>query len=251
MTHISPKKTLEGVIGGVVVATLVTAADALGSRRRPDRRHRARPADRCRRPGRRSRRVAPQASGRCQGLGCPHPRPRRHARSRRLVHLRGAPSSYFYDPDPWLARLTAPTRVALLGSTGSIGRQTLDVLAGLGAAFEVVAMAAGHDGERLRGADRDASIRRSSRWLTGRRWRASTLPAGTIADADPDAMLAMAVRDDVDMVIVATGGMVSLRPVLAALRRWQGRRHGQQGDARRRRPPGHAARPRARPARRS
>ncbi|HVQ23049.1 MAG TPA: hypothetical protein VMT36_07225, partial [Candidatus Saccharimonadia bacterium] len=42
-----------------------------------------------------------------------------------------------------------PTRVALLGSTGSIGRQTLDVLAGLGEAFAVVAMAAGHDRELL------------------------------------------------------------------------------------------------------
>ena len=30
-------------------------------------------------------------------------------------------------------------------------------------------------------------------------------------------MVAMAVRDDVDLVIVATGGVVSLRPVLAAL----------------------------------
>ncbi len=43
------------------------------------------------------------------------------------------------------------------------------------------------------------------------------LPAGTTADADPDALLAMAVRDDVEMVIVATGGVISLRPVLAAL----------------------------------
>jgi 1-deoxy-D-xylulose-5-phosphate reductoisomerase len=43
------------------------------------------------------------------------------------------------------------------------------------------------------------------------------LPAGTRADADPDAMLRFATRDDVDLVIVATGGIVSLRPVLAAL----------------------------------
>ncbi len=111
----------------------------------------------------------------------------------------------------------APVRVALLGSTGSIGRQTVDVLTAAGpGAFEVVALAAGRDVETLDGqvqqlrpkvvsmADRDAAAHLS-------------LPPGTLLADGRSALLDMATRDDVDLVIIATGGVVSLRPVLAAL----------------------------------
>src|SRR5439155_3936722 len=43
------------------------------------------------------------------------------------------------------------------------------------------------------------------------------LPPGTTLEAAPDALERLAVRDDVDLVVVGTGGIVSLRPVLAAL----------------------------------
>jgi 1-deoxy-D-xylulose-5-phosphate reductoisomerase len=43
------------------------------------------------------------------------------------------------------------------------------------------------------------------------------LPAATERLAGPDALEALATRDDVDLVVVGTGGLVSLRPVLAAL----------------------------------
>jgi 1-deoxy-D-xylulose-5-phosphate reductoisomerase len=109
-----------------------------------------------------------------------------------------------------------PTRVALLGSTGSIGRQALDVLAGLGPEFEVVAMAAGRDAATF--ASQVAMVRPRVVTLADRAALAGLdLPAGTVAVTDPDALSAMASRDDVDLVIVATGGVVSLRPVLAAL----------------------------------
>jgi 1-deoxy-D-xylulose-5-phosphate reductoisomerase len=108
------------------------------------------------------------------------------------------------------------TRVALLGTTGSIGRQALDVLAGLGDAFEVVAMAAGRDAERF--AAQVAAVR--PRVVTLADHDALTrleLPAGTVADGSDEALAAFATRDDVDLVLVATGGVISLRPVLAAL----------------------------------
>jgi hypothetical protein len=44
------------------------------------------------------------------------------------------------------------------------------------------------------------------------------VPAGTELVEGPDALLELATREDVDLVVVGTGGMVSLRPVLAALR---------------------------------
>jgi 1-deoxy-D-xylulose-5-phosphate reductoisomerase len=43
------------------------------------------------------------------------------------------------------------------------------------------------------------------------------LPAGTERVGGPDQLIELATRPDVDLVIVATGGLVSLRPTLAAL----------------------------------
>jgi 1-deoxy-D-xylulose-5-phosphate reductoisomerase len=109
-----------------------------------------------------------------------------------------------------------PTRVALLGSTGSIGRQALDVLAGLGDAFEVVAMAAGRDAERF--AAQVAAVRPRVVTLADHDALSRLeLPPGTVADGSDEALTAFATRDDVDLVLVATGGVISLRPVLAAL----------------------------------
>ncbi len=110
------------------------------------------------------------------------------------------------------------TRVALLGSTGSIGRQSVDVLAGLRDRFEVVALAAGSDGDTLE--DQAAALRpRVVALADARRRRALRLPDGVAVDDSPDALVHFAARDDVDLVVVATGGVVSLRPVIAALER--------------------------------
>ena len=93
-----------------------------------------------------------------------------------------------------------PRRVALLGSTGSIGTQTLDVLAAHPETFELVAIAAG----------RNAALLEEQR----ARYRPAT---AQLAGDDPAPLVDIATRDDVDLVVVATGGIVSLRPVLAAL----------------------------------
>ncbi len=110
-----------------------------------------------------------------------------------------------------------PLRVALLGSTGSIGRQTLDVLVAAGPeAFRVTALAAGRDAVTL--SAQLATVRPLVASLAddGARTRLE-VPHGVTLDGAPDALERLATRDDVDMVIVATGGLVSLRPVLAAL----------------------------------
>ena len=90
-------------------------------------------------------------------------------------------------------------RVAVLGSTGSIGRQTLDVLAAHPDAFQVVALAAGTNRELL-----DEQADRFDEPLA-------------VLGANGDSLAEIATRDDVDLVVVATGGIVSLRPVVAAL----------------------------------
>jgi 1-deoxy-D-xylulose-5-phosphate reductoisomerase len=100
---------------------------------------------------------------------------------------------------PRSAEPGARLRVAVLGSTGSIGTQTLDVLAAHPDMFEVVALAAGSNRELLaEQADRFPG-------------------AASVVGADGEALGEIAARPEVDLVVVATGGIISLRPVLAAL----------------------------------
>jgi 1-deoxy-D-xylulose-5-phosphate reductoisomerase len=106
--------------------------------------------------------------------------------------------------------------VALLGSTGSIGRQAVDVLTAQLDRFRVVAMAAGANAALLAEQARlfqPAAVAIGDLGALGAR----DLPAGTERVEGPGALESLATRGDVDLVIVATGGLVSLRPVLAAL----------------------------------
>jgi 1-deoxy-D-xylulose-5-phosphate reductoisomerase len=96
--------------------------------------------------------------------------------------------------------VAAPRGVALLGSTGSIGRQAIDVLVAHPELFRVVALATG-----------------SNRALLEEQARQVRPLEAAVAPSDA-ALVEMATRDDVDLVVVATGGVVSLRPILAALR---------------------------------
>jgi 1-deoxy-D-xylulose-5-phosphate reductoisomerase len=114
--------------------------------------------------------------------------------------------------DPGRSR--PPVRVALLGSGGSIGRQALDVLAGLAPAWRVVALATGSQAALL---ESQARQFRPAAVALGDETPVD-LPAGTLRVHGTDALVELATRDDVDLVVVATGGIVSLRPVLAALR---------------------------------
>ena len=91
------------------------------------------------------------------------------------------------------------TGVALLGSTGSIGTQAVDVLAAHPDRFRVVALAAGSNVRSL-----EEQVARLD-------------PVVSAIGPSDDALVELATRDDVDLVVVGTGGIVSLRPVLAAL----------------------------------
>ena len=117
--------------------------------------------------------------------------------------------------DPTAER--GPVGVAVLGSTGSIGRQAVDVLAG-NPRFRVVALAAGTNADllveqahRLRPAAVAVAAPRTGLPVADR------LPLGVALEPGHDALVALATRADVDIVVVGTGGVVSLRPVLAAL----------------------------------
>ena len=130
----------------------------------------------------------------------------------------GDPDGDVMDAGLRRARDRARIRVALLGSTGSIGRQAVDVLMGLSDRFEVVALAAGRDRATLE-AQAETLRPRVVALADAVGRRELRVPEGVDVDDSPDALVHLAERDDVDLVVVATGGVVSLRPVLAALRR--------------------------------
>lgn len=92
-------------------------------------------------------------------------------------------------------------RIAVLGSTGSIGRQTLDVVRWHPDQFQVVALAAGSPSEAFAEQVREFQPARACLTSTD-----GTAP-----------LLEMATDRSVDLLVVATSGTVGFRPTIAAL----------------------------------
>ena len=90
----------------------------------------------------------------------------------------------------------------VLGSTGSIGTQALDVIRGHRDDYQVVALAAGRNTELLAGAG--GGVRR---------------PAGAARSCadDPDALAELAAHPDADVVLNAVVGFAGLPATIAAL----------------------------------
>jgi 1-deoxy-D-xylulose-5-phosphate reductoisomerase len=102
------------------------------------------------------------------------------------------------------------TGVVLLGSTGSIGRQTLEVIAAHGDQFSVVGLAAG------RATDEFAA--QLVAWPTALAWCADARPRALAPERwAADGLEQLATLDGAEMVVVATTGMTALPAVLAAL----------------------------------
>ena len=107
-----------------------------------------------------------------------------------------------------------PIRIALLGSTGSIGTQTLDVVRAHPDRFEVIAIAAGSNAGLL------------ERQVTEFRPKLVSLdsaekidcPAGTKLLHGRESLIACATYPGVDVVVVATSGIASLEAVVEAAR---------------------------------
>ena len=110
-----------------------------------------------------------------------------------------------------------PRRLFVLGSTGSIGRQTLDVVSAHPGAFQVVGLAAGTnvDGLVAQGQQFDVAVLGLADETAGRELRrsasAATIGVGTegicglVRDCRPD------------LVVAAASGVAGLAPILTAL----------------------------------
>ncbi len=91
-------------------------------------------------------------------------------------------------------------RIAILGSTGSIGQQTLQIARAFPEKLDVVALAAG------------------SNTILFAQQADEFSPRMTLVKGDGHSLEEMASHSDVDLVIVATSGAVGLAPTLAAIR---------------------------------
>jgi 1-deoxy-D-xylulose-5-phosphate reductoisomerase len=108
-------------------------------------------------------------------------------------------------------------RLLLLGSTGSIGRQVLDVCARLGDRVELVGVAARRSVEELCRQARDWNVGWAA--LAEERADQADLPSGCRFRTGPEALAELAAEVDYDMLVVSVSGMIGLRPTLIALDR--------------------------------
>jgi 1-deoxy-D-xylulose-5-phosphate reductoisomerase len=104
-------------------------------------------------------------------------------------------------------------RLAILGSTGSIGRQTLDVVAAHPDRFDVVALAAGSNISLLQ---RQIDQFRPSLVSIAREDDRQLVHAPNVLSG-VDGLLAVATVPEADIVVVATSGHSAIRPTLAAI----------------------------------
>ncbi len=112
--------------------------------------------------------------------------------------------------------MTAPLRVAILGSTGSIGKSTLEVIARHPTRFQVVALAANRSMAGL--AEQVARVRpRRAVIVDGAALGAERDLPPAKWEAGRDALLSVASDPDVDVVVNGLVGAAGLEPTLAAL----------------------------------
>ena len=105
--------------------------------------------------------------------------------------------------------------VLLLGSTGSIGTQTLDVLKAHADRFSLLGLSCRSDVETL--------YRQANEWkpkfvAAEAPIDETRLPAGTVAFSGMDAAVKIAEAADADVTVLAISGYAALLPLLAAIR---------------------------------
>jgi 1-deoxy-D-xylulose-5-phosphate reductoisomerase len=109
-----------------------------------------------------------------------------------------------------------PRNVVILGSTGSIGRQTLDIIRSMPERIRVLGLAAGSSATELarQCAEFHPAIAVLADAAAARAWNLSDQPMHT----GTEALVELAAHPDAEIVVVATVGAGGLLPALAALR---------------------------------
>jgi 1-deoxy-D-xylulose-5-phosphate reductoisomerase len=109
---------------------------------------------------------------------------------------------------------STPLRIAVLGSTGSVGRQTLDVAAHAPERFRVVALAAKHASQLLN--EQIAEFQPDLVAITEADQRA--LLNHQRVEVGEASLLAAATHPDADIIVVATAGHAAIVPTIEAIK---------------------------------
>ena len=99
-------------------------------------------------------------------------------------------------------------KIAVLGSTGSIGQQALDVIRAFPSRFQIIGLAAG----------RNIKLLEKQVYEFQPKMCYSAKKANISYRAEALSMEEIASHPEVDLVVIATSGIVGLRPTLAALK---------------------------------
>lgn len=110
---------------------------------------------------------------------------------------------------------SAPLAIAVLGSTGSVGTQVLDVLRHFPERFRVAALTAGANVELL--AEQARAFTPELVVATSERIRELPLPPGTRIEIGDGALIEAATLPNVDVVVTATSGHAAIVPTARAI----------------------------------
>ncbi|MBQ7774740.1 MAG: 1-deoxy-D-xylulose-5-phosphate reductoisomerase [Lachnospiraceae bacterium] len=111
-------------------------------------------------------------------------------------------------------------KIAILGSTGSIGTQTLDIVRNYNEELEVVALAAGSNVVLMEQQIREFSPKVVAMWseeaAADLRSRIGDLQVEVLSGMD--GLLAIAVLEEVEVLVTAIVGMIGIRPTIEAIK---------------------------------
>ena len=110
---------------------------------------------------------------------------------------------------PERAKLPTVKRIVVLGSTGSIGLQTLDIVRQHPDRLQVVGLAANRQADKIREQAAEFRVRHVA--LMDEAAAGQDIPAGLQAVVD------LARLPEADLVVVAVAGVIGLRPTIAAI----------------------------------
>ena len=109
-------------------------------------------------------------------------------------------------------------KIAILGSTGSIGTQTLEIVR-QNSDLEVAALSAGSNVELMEKQIREFHPRKAAMWSE----KAASDLAGRVADLDVEivygmeGLLEIAAAEEAEILVTAIVGMIGIRPTIAAI----------------------------------
>ena len=109
-------------------------------------------------------------------------------------------------------------KIAILGSTGSIGTQTLEIVREQGG-LEIVALAAGRNTKLMEAQVREFRPKIACMWdeEAGRLLKEAVADLDTKIVCGMDGLLEIAVMPEAEMLVTAIVGMIGIRPTIAAI----------------------------------